>query len=100
MERRTPLLPEHAMRLMARGHRVSVERSPLRCVRDDEYAAAGCQLVDEGSWAQAAPVDAVILGLKELPGGTSQFPHDHIYFAHAYKNQVRNEVSTCAQRDG
>lgn len=36
-ERRTPILPEHARKLIAASHKVTVESSTTRCVADDEY---------------------------------------------------------------
>ena len=86
-EGRTALLPYHTKELLDRGHAVTVERSPARCVEDDEYEQAGCKLVETNSWVQA-PLDAVILGLKELPDEIPVLQHRHIYFAHCYKNQT------------
>eukprot|EP01114_Cavostelium_apophysatum_P012973 TRINITY_DN3042_c0_g1_i1.p1 TRINITY_DN3042_c0_g1~~TRINITY_DN3042_c0_g1_i1.p1 ORF type:complete len:384 (-),score=85.64 TRINITY_DN3042_c0_g1_i1:32-1141(-) len=86
-ERRTPILPEHAAKLIARGHRVSVEESRTRCVSNDEYAKVGCQLVPTGSWT-SAPTETLILGLKELPDQPEDLAHRHLYFAHAFKNQT------------
>ncbi|EAR52854.1 saccharopine dehydrogenase (NAD+, L-lysine forming) [Oceanicola granulosus HTCC2516] len=85
-ERRTPLLPEGAARLIAGGVQVSVERSATRVIADAAYAAVGCTLAPPGSWA-SAPVEAVILGLKELPESDAPLIHRHIFFAHAYKGQ-------------
>jgi len=85
-EKRTPILPEHAARLLAAGHLVSVEQSKTRCVPDEEYSKVGCSLVPTGSWTEA-PKETVILGLKELPDSDSALHHRHIFFAHAYKEQ-------------
>jgi len=86
-EGRTALLPYHAKDLLDRGHAVTVERSPARCVEDEEYEKVGCKLAETNSWVQA-PLDAVILGLKELPDEIPVLQHRHIYFAHCYKNQT------------
>lgn len=86
LEYRTALLPEHAKTLIAAGHRVMVERSPDRCVDDEEYVNVGCELVDTDSWS-SAPKDAVILGLKELPESDRPLIRRHIFFAHCYKHQ-------------
>lgn len=48
---------------------------------------AGCKLVDNWTWEQA-PVDTPILGLKELPVGSTPIKHTHIQFAHCYKQQA------------
>ena len=85
-ERRTPLLPDGAARLIADGHRVTVEDSPDRCVRADDYRRAGCHIAPRASWP-GAPGDAVILGLKELPEDGTPLRHRHIMFGHAYKGQ-------------
>ena len=49
-------------------------------------------MVGNGSWQVdgAAPGDAYIIGLKELPehDTTSPLRHVHIYFAHCYKQQA------------
>ncbi|MFF5026463.1 saccharopine dehydrogenase [Streptomyces collinus] len=85
-ERRTPVVPADARRLVADGVRLTVEESPQRIFPLEEYAAAGCGTAPAGSWVTAPP-DAVILGLKELPGEPLALTHRHISFGHAYKGQ-------------
>jgi len=86
-ERRTPLTPEQAKTLLEKGHKVTVEKSPLRCFKDEDYSNAGCEMVELGKWKEA-PSDAVILGLKELPeNDTSPLSRNHIFFGHCYKYQ-------------
>ncbi|MFJ5260322.1 saccharopine dehydrogenase [Streptomyces sp. NPDC088387] len=85
-ERRTPVVPSDARRLVADGVTLTVEESPQRIHPTEEYAAAGCTIVPAGTWV-SAPEDAVILGLKELPDGPVELTHQHIYFGHAYKKQ-------------
>jgi len=86
LERRTPLTPEHAAKLLEEGFSVTVEESPDRIFSDKEYERAGCRMSKRNSWPKA-PSDAFILGVKEL--ATESFPleHKHIYFAHIYKGQ-------------
>ncbi len=86
-ERRTPLTPADAVALVNAGNLVNVERSEARAYPDDEYALAGCSLVDAGTW-ESAPHEAFVLGLKELPESTQPLHHRHIYFAHAFKGQT------------
>lgn len=86
-ERRTPLLPKGAKALIKQGFNIVVERSDRRIIEDAAYADVGCHMVDGGSWT-AAPQDAVILGLKELPRKPESLKNSHIYFAHAYKEQA------------
>ena len=45
---------------------MNVEKSTGRVFGDDEYEAAGANLVPESSWINA-PRDHIIVGLKELP---------------------------------
>jgi len=47
-ERRTPLLPAGARKLMDQGYKVIVEHSRKRIVSDEAYSRAGCQLVESG----------------------------------------------------
>ncbi|MEA3292810.1 MAG: saccharopine dehydrogenase [Pseudomonadota bacterium] len=86
-EARTPLTPGDAARLLRQGFRIVVERSEDRVFPDGDYQSAGCELVAAGSWV-AAPEEAFILGIKELPEDETPLGHRHIYFAHAYKEQT------------
>ncbi|MET7685362.1 saccharopine dehydrogenase [Streptomyces sp. NPDC005423] len=85
-ERRTPVVPADARRLVAAGTALTVEESPQRIFPVEEYEAAGARVAPAGSWVSAPP-DAVVLGLKELPDAPARLSHRHIYFGHAYKRQ-------------
>lgn len=85
-EERVGLTPEGAAALVKAGIRVSVERSSVRAIPIDGYAAAGCEIVAENLWPEA-PRDAIIFGLKELPEDGTPLVHRHIMFGHAYKGQ-------------
>ncbi|MFC7048955.1 saccharopine dehydrogenase [Emcibacter nanhaiensis] len=85
-ERRTPLLPSGAKQLIDIGYNVVVERSAKRIFPDSDYEAAGCTMAASGSWVNA-PADFTILGLKELPHAPAVLKNNHIYFAHAFKQQ-------------
>lgn len=85
-ERRTPVVPDDARRLVENGVALTVEDSPQRVFPIEEYEAAGCRVAPAGSWV-SAPRDAVVLGLKELPGEPAELAHRHIFFGHAYKGQ-------------
>lgn len=85
-ERRTPLTPTGAQKLLRAGFQISVEASANRIFPDIDYKVAGCQILASGTW-RSAPKDAVIFGLKELSDGDFPLTHHHIYFAHAYKEQ-------------
>lgn len=85
-ERRVPIVPEDARRLVDAGMRVTLETSPQRIIGPGEYRDAGVEITDPGSWVDA-PDDAYILGLKELPEEPEALRHTHLYFAHAYRGQ-------------
>lgn len=88
-EHRVPIAPNDCVKLLATGTaKITVERSPHRCIKDSEYEAAGCSIVDSDTWPNA-PLDAIIVGLKELPeNDVSPLVHRHIFFAHCYKFQA------------
>ncbi|MBN4067057.1 saccharopine dehydrogenase [Simkania negevensis] len=86
LEKRTPLTPEHAAKLLEEGFSITVEESPDRIFSDDEYKRVGCHLSKKNSWP-TAPLDAFILGIKELAIDSFPLEHNHVYFAHIYKGQ-------------
>jgi saccharopine dehydrogenase (NAD+, L-lysine forming) len=85
-ERRAPIVPADAGRLIAHGYRMTVEESPQRVFPETAYAAVGCRIVPAGSWVTAGP-DEVVVGVKELPGEPAALTQRHVYFGHAYKGQ-------------
>ncbi|MFJ8539377.1 saccharopine dehydrogenase [Streptomyces sp. NPDC093591] len=89
-ERRTPIVPSDARRLVESGVTLTVEESPQRIFPIEEYEAAGCRIAPTGSWV-SAPADAVVIGLKELPDDPAELTHRHIFFGHAYKQQAGAE---------
>lgn len=100
-ERRSPLSPETAKALVNAGYIVRVEASPDRIYHEDEFSAAGAEIVTAGSWVEA-PSDTIILGLKELPADGTPLPHTYIHFAHCFKKQDgwATELSRFAQAGG
>jgi saccharopine dehydrogenase (NAD+, L-lysine-forming) len=90
-ERRTPIVPSDARRLVAVGVALTVEESPQRIFPIEEYEEAGCRIAPAGSWV-SAPRDAVVIGLKELPDEPAELTHRHISFGHAYKRQPGAEA--------
>mmetsp|Transcript_21573 Transcript_21573/g.52811 ORF Transcript_21573/g.52811 Transcript_21573/m.52811 type:complete len:837 (-) Transcript_21573:282-2792(-) len=86
-EERTALTPETAKELIDAGFRVTVEKSPTRCIATEEYAKVGCKIAEMNSWP-SAPYPTIILGLKELPEDGSDLIHRHILFAHCFKEQA------------
>lgn len=85
-ERRTPVVPDDARRLVEAGVRLTVEDSPQRVFSTGPYEAAGARIAPAGSWV-SAPRDAIVLGLKELPDEPAELTHRHVFFGHAYKQQ-------------
>ncbi|MGW0705555.1 saccharopine dehydrogenase [Streptomyces sp. NPDC002643] len=86
-ERRAPLVPEDAARLVGEGVEITVEESPQRVFPIAAYVRAGCATAPAGSWVEA-PEDHYVLGVKELPAEPRELRHRHIYFGHAYKGQT------------
>ncbi|EED19653.1 saccharopine dehydrogenase Lys1, putative [Talaromyces stipitatus ATCC 10500] len=87
-EARSALTPTTTKALLDAGYDVTVEKSSQSIFDDEEYAAVGARLVEEGSWVKDAPKDTYILGLKELPEDDFPLEHVHISFAHCYKKQA------------
>lgn len=88
LEARAALTPSTVKILLRKGFNIYVEESPQSTFNIKEYKEAGAEIVPAGSWVNA-PRDRIIIGLKELPE-TDKFPlvHEHIQFAHCYKNQA------------
>ncbi|MBB1405201.1 saccharopine dehydrogenase [Pseudoalteromonas sp. SG44-5] len=86
-EQRTALSPIGAKKLIEAGFKVTVECSPQNIFTQEQYQEVHAEIVEQGSWVNA-PKDAIILGLKELPEDDFPLIHQHIYFAHAYKEQA------------
>lgn len=87
LEARAALTPTTTKQLLDAGFQVYVEQSEQSIFKAEEYAAVGATIVPAGSW-KSAPTNRIILGLKELPEDET-FPliHEHIQFAHCYKDQ-------------
>ena len=86
-ERRTVLTPQHARQLVEAGFQLTVEKSSQSSFDWRDYEPLGCRIVDEHAWKSEAPIDAIILGLKELETSNEPLAHRHIHFAHVYKEQ-------------
>ncbi|ANZ74635.1 BA75_01085T0 [Komagataella pastoris] len=87
LEARAALTPSTAKELLDTGKfEIFVEKSGQSIFAIEEYEKAGTNIVPEGSWVDA-PKERIILGLKELPEETFPLIHEHIQFAHCYKDQ-------------
>ena len=100
-ERRAALTPADAEVLVKSGFNISVEESDKRAFSHIDYQAAGCELVESGSWIDA-PTSSIILGLKELPEAPLSLRHRFIHFAHLYKDQTgwEHEIARFEQGGG
>ncbi|VVT58348.1 uncharacterized protein SAPINGB_P006161 [Magnusiomyces paraingens] len=86
LEHRAALTPNTTKKLLDAGFNVIVEKSSQSTFDIKEYEAVGATIAEEGSWPQA-PKDHIIIGLKELPEESFPLIHEHIQFAHCYKDQ-------------
>ncbi len=87
LEARSALTPTTVRKLLATGKfNIFVEKSKQSAFDIDEYRDAGAQIVEPGSWVDA-PKGTIVIGLKELPAESFPLKHEHIQFAHCYKNQ-------------
>ena len=84
-ERRVPITPAEVVEFVQAGVEVTVERCNQRCYTDADYEAAGALLTD-AIWQQA-PLDTVVLALKELADSTEPVAHSQIHFSHTFKGQ-------------
>lgn len=91
--------PQTAKALLEAGYIVRVERSPERIYKDEEFEAVGAQLVPAGSWRDA-PVEDIILGLKELDEDDIPVKHTQIHFQHVFKRQEGWEKSLSRWKQG
>ena len=86
VDNRVALSPMQAAELNKRypQHQIVAQRSAIRCFSDEEYAAAGVELVDS-----VADCD-VLFGIKEAqPDGLVEGKH-YFYFGHVAKMQAYN----------
>ncbi|MBU0486647.1 MAG: hypothetical protein KKA07_03630 [Bacteroidetes bacterium] len=85
MERRVAITPRHVKRLIsAENLKFQVQSSPKRIFSDDEYKAAGAEIVDKLENA------SVIFGVKEIPLSFFEYGKTYIFFSHVIKGQPYN----------
>ncbi|MGB0453384.1 MAG: saccharopine dehydrogenase [Bacteriovoracaceae bacterium] len=87
-ERRTPLTPNDAKKLLEKGIVVDVESSKNRIYSDKDYEDVGCKIISEHAWEKVQDQNLLILGLKELPLSFEKIHGKHMYFAHIFKGQT------------
>ncbi|QPG75091.1 Saccharopine dehydrogenase [Brettanomyces nanus] len=87
LEARAALTPTTVKKLLDTGDfNIFVEESKQSIFGIDEYREAGATIVPAGSWVDSSK-DTIVIGLKELPEEHFPLKHEHIQFAHCYKNQ-------------
>ncbi len=85
MERRTPITPEHAEKLIQQHNlELHVESSAKRVFTDEEYTRAGAKVVKSLKDA------SVILGVKEIPAPAFEPGKTYVFFSHVIKGQPYN----------
>ncbi len=85
MERRTPITPRHAEKLIRdEGLEVVAQSSPKRVFTDQEYQEAGAR-VDQN--LKNCPV---IFGVKEIPEAQFEADKTYVFFSHVIKGQEYN----------
>jgi len=84
-ERRAPLVPADVGALISEhGLRFAVQRSPTRAFPDEDYRAAGAEIVDDLRDC------AIILGVKEIPPACFEPGRTYVFFSHTIKAQSYN----------
>lgn len=85
MERRTPIIPSLARRLVEKdGIGVTVQASPKRVFTDQEYLQAGAQVASDLKECD------VIFGVKEIPAEAFESGKTYVFFSHVIKGQPYN----------
>ena len=85
MERRTPITPSHAEKLIKEHDlEIQVKKSPKRVFSDDEYSAVGAKVVKDLHKA------SVIFGVKEIPAKAFEKDKTYVFFSHVIKGQTYN----------
>jgi len=84
-ERRVPLIPQHLRELTDEaGLSFRIESSDQRAFSDDEYRAAGLEVVGR---LDDCPI---VIGLKEIPLGALEPDKVYLFFSHTIKGQTEN----------
>ena len=86
VDHRVPLTPSQVREVLDTYDNIKVkcQRSDIRCFKDEEYAAAGAELVDDVSNCE------IILGVKEVPISMLSEGKTHFFFSHTIKKQDYN----------
>lgn len=87
-DKRVPLTPNQCKELLVQypNLRLMVQKSPIRCFDDDEYANLGIPLVDDVSNCD------VLFGVKEVVKSELLGRKTYFYFSHTIKEQIYNRA--------
>ena len=84
-ERRVPLIPDHLRELTdGAGLSFAVQSSDKRAFSDDEYRAAGMDVIES---LTDCPI---VIGLKEIPVSVLEEGKAYVFFSHTIKGQSGN----------
>ncbi len=86
-EYRTPIVPKDIPILISFGYTVYIESSKHRIFKDAEYIKYGAIITNE-KWYMPMFKNALIIGLKDVVDLDKLHNHNHMYFAHCYKQQL------------
>ncbi len=84
MERRTPITPHHASKLIQDGISVVVESSQKRIFTDAMYQQAGARIAPHMKQCD------VVFGVKEIPMSALEANKTYVFFSHVIKGQPYN----------
>ena len=85
-DKRVPFSPAQCSLLLQEYPQVewAIQKSPIRCFSDDEYAQVGMQLVEDVSDCD------FLLGIKEVPKSDLIADKTYFFFSHTIKEQPYN----------
>jgi len=85
-DKRTPLSPIQCQMVMQKFPHVKilVQPSPVRCFKDEEYAAVGIEIKEDLSECD------ILLGIKEVPIDMLIPDKTYLFFSHTIKKQAHN----------
>jgi alanine dehydrogenase len=85
-DKRVPFSPLQVEEIQQRFPHVKVicQQSPVRCFRDDEYAALGIEVMPDVSFCD------ILMGIKEVPIQDLIPNKTYLFFSHTLKRQAHN----------
>lgn len=85
-DHRVPLIPEHCSQLLQAYPQLEilVQPSPIRCIPEQEYSTAGCEITEDLSRCD------ILMGVKEVPIDQLIAGKTYLFFSHTIKKQAYN----------